>query len=77
MSAEQLRSVADGAEFIVNGYAFTKTVDGNYRVLNLNNDGKTAALLNRSAEMLETNMDDIELGIVSDYLKRNLPILAA
>ena len=77
MSEQQLEHVALGAEFIVNGYAFTKTDEGNYRVLNLNNQGKTAALLNRSGEMLETNMDDIELGIVSDYLKRNLPILAA
>lgn len=77
MSNEQLESVAIGADFIVNGYAFTKTDDGNYRVLNLNNEGRTAALLSQTGEMLETNMDDIELGIVSDYLKRNLPILAA
>lgn len=77
MSDEQLRNVAIGADFIVNGYAFTKTEDGNFRALNLNNGGKTAALLSQEGEMLETNMDDIELGIVSDYLKRNLPILVA
>lgn len=76
MRKEQLESVAIGADFIVNGYAFTKTEDGNYRALNLNNEGRTAALLSQAGEMLETNMDDIELGIVSDYLKRNLPILA-
>ncbi len=76
MRKEQLESVAIGADFIVNGYAFTKTEDGNYRALSLNNEGRTAALLSQAGEMLETNMDDIELGIVSDYLKRNLPILA-
>lgn len=77
MSDEQLEKVAVDADFIVNGYAFTKTEQGRYRVLNLNNDGKTAALLGPTGEMLETDMDDIELGIVVDYLKRNLPILAA
>lgn len=47
MSAEELENVAIKADFIVNGYAFTKTSGGNYRVLNLNNKGKTAALLNQ------------------------------
>lgn len=77
MSSEQLENTALAAEFIVNGYAFTKTDDGNYRVLNMNNGGESAALLGKDGEMLETNMDDIELGIVVDYLRRNLPILVA
>ncbi len=77
MSNEQLQKTVLDADFIVNGYAFTKTDDGNYRVLNLNNGGESAALLDKDGEMLETNMDDIELGIVVDYLKRNLPVLAA
>lgn len=59
MSNEQLENVAIEADFIVNGYAFTKTSGGNYRVLNLNNKGKTAALLDREGKMLETSMDDI------------------
>lgn len=77
MNKEQLENAVFDAEFIVNGYAFTKTENETYRVLNLNNDGATAVLLAANGEMLETNMDDIELGIVIDYLKRNLPILAA
>lgn len=77
MSAEQLENVAINADFVVNGYAFTKTEDGRYRVLNLNNGGKTAALLTAEGEMFETNMDDIELGIVAGYLKSTLSILAA
>ncbi len=76
MSNEQLQKAAFDAEFIVNGYAYTKTDEGNYRVLNLNNGGESAALLDKDGEMLETNMDDIELGIAIDYLKRNLPVLA-
>ena len=50
--------VADTADMIVNGYAFTKA-NGQVRVLNLN------------GELLETTMDDIELSIVQDYYARN------
>ncbi len=61
--------VADAAEIIVNGYAFTK--DGNnIKVLNLNRPRK-AAYISKSGEVLETSMDDIELDIVLDYYSRN------
>lgn len=51
--------VADAADVIVNGYAFTKVGD-NVKVLNLNKTEK-AAYLNQAGEVLETSMDDIEL----------------
>lgn len=61
--------IADAADLIVNGYAFTK--DGeNIRVLNLNNP-KKAAYLNKNRDILETSMDDIELDIVSEYYQKN------
>ncbi|MBO5070048.1 MAG: hypothetical protein J6C37_06780 [Roseburia sp.] len=61
--------VADAAELIINGYAFTK--DGrNIRVLNLNRPDR-AAIMTDSGEVIETSMDDIELDIVSEYFKRN------
>lgn len=61
--------IADAADMIVNGYAFTK--DGeNIRVLNLNNPKKTA-YLNKNGDVLETSMDDIELDIVSEYYQKN------
>ena len=61
--------VADAAEVIVNGYAFTK--DGtNVKVLNLNRPDK-AAVLSKDGEVLETSMDDVELDIAVDYYKRN------
>ena len=64
-----IKEVADAADVIVNGYAYTK--DGeNIRVLNLNNPEK-AAYLNRAGEVLETSMDDIELEIILDYYKKN------
>lgn len=61
--------IADAADMIVNGYAFTN--DGeNIRVLNLNNP-KKAAYLNKNGDVLETSMDDIELDIVSEYYQKN------
>lgn len=64
-----IKQVADSADIIVNGYAYTRT-DGNIRVLNLKNT-KKAALINKDGETLETSMDDIELAIVKDYYQRN------
>lgn len=61
--------VADKADVIVNGYAFTKS-DKNVKVLNLNHMDR-AAVLSQDGEILETSMDDIELDIVLDYYKKN------
>ena len=64
-----ISEVADRAEVIVNGYAFTK--DGeNVKILNLNNPNK-AVFITKIGEVLETSMDDIELDIVLDYYRRN------
>ena len=73
MSDAQLKDIADAADMIVNGYAFTLD-RGAVRVLNLNSPS-CAAVFSPEGEMLETSMDDIELHIVSDYLRRNVCIL--
>lgn len=54
-----IKQVADAADVIVNGYAFTKCELG-FRVLNLNNP-ESAAVFSEKGEALETTMDDIEL----------------
>lgn len=61
--------VADTADMIVNGYAFTKE-NGIIRVLNLNHPER-ACVLTKDGEMAETTMDDVELSIVSDYYQKN------
>lgn len=61
--------VADEANLIVNGYAFTKCEEG-YRILNLNKPTQ-AVVLSTDGEALETTMDDIEIQIVKDYYKKN------
>ncbi|MCQ2250388.1 MAG: hypothetical protein MJZ66_04690 [Bacteroidales bacterium] len=69
-----IEEIADKADMIVNGYAFTK--DNNFiRVLNLNDLDK-AALLSIDGEMQETTMDDIELAIAQKYYRRNQLLIA-
>ena len=63
-----IEEIADKADMIINGYAFTK--DGDYiRVLNLNCVNHAAVILN--GKIVETNMDDIENQIVMDYYDQN------
>ncbi len=63
-----VKDVADNADMIINGYAYTK--DGDYiRVLNLNRINNAAVIY--KDEIVETNMDDIEIQIVLDYYNKN------
>ena len=64
-----IKQVADAADMIVNGYAFTQGPEG-YRVLNLNRPDR-AVVFSKDGNVLETSMDDIEVSIVENYLKKN------
>lgn len=61
-----IKEIADKADIIIDGYAFSKYKTG-YRILNLNNTEK-AAVFSKNDEVLETTMDDIEISIVQKYL---------
>lgn len=63
------KTIADNADLIINGYAFTKSGD-NIRVLNLNHLDK-ALVFDSNQEVVETSMDDIEIQIVFDYYNKN------
>ena len=65
--------VADNADMIINGYAFTKA-DKNVRVLNLNNPEK-AVMIDETGDVLETSMDDIEIQIVRTYWEKNKDLM--
>ncbi len=65
-----IKEVADKADMIINGYAFTRK-DGRIHVLNLNCPDR-AVVYDTDGEILETTMDDIELSITSRYLLQNL-----
>ena len=63
-----IQEIADKADMIINGYAFTKD-ENCIRVLNLDRINHAAVIL--SDEIVETNMDDIESQIVLDYYQNN------
>lgn len=61
----KIKEIADRADMIVNGYAFTRE-NGQIRVLNLDNLDK-ALVMSEDGRVLQTTMDDIEIRIVLDY----------
>lgn len=63
-----VKKIADNADMIINGYAFTKNAE-QIRVLNLNCLNHAAVIYNE--KIIETNMDDIENAIVLDYYENN------
>ena len=65
-----IKTIADKADVIVNGYAFTSE-DNRIHVLNLDCPDK-AVVFSMDGDVLETTMDDIELSIASRYLQQNL-----
>ena len=68
MPEAKMKEIADAADMVVNGYAYTR-VDDNIRVLNLRT-GK-AAFVTYGHEVSETNMDDLDLGVAMRYLIEN------
>ena len=68
MPEAKMKEVADAADMVVNGYAYTFLGD-NIRILNLRT-GK-AALVTPSREISETNMDDMDIGVAMRYLVDN------
>ena len=69
MSEEKLKEIADNADMIVRGYAFTKK-DKNISVLNLNRP-TSAMYMSPEGKRLESTMDDIEQAIVLNIWERD------
>ena len=65
-----IKQVADAADMIVNGYAFTRCTEG-YRVLNLNRPDR-ATVFSKEGDALETSMDDIE--VAHFYYKQDVKL---
>ena len=70
MPEKELQKIAENAKIIVNGYAFSKRDDGFISILNLDHPD-CAMVINNEFEIIETNMDEIEQGIVLSLAKRN------
>ena len=75
MPREELEKIADQANMIIAGYAFTK-VDDKVKVLNLN-DVKEACVLSENGEMQSTNMNDVTLSLVQAYYQKNRQFMEA
>ena len=75
MPEEMLREIADKAEMIIRGYAFTRE-DEWIRVFNLN-DRESSMVMLPDGTMLETNMDEIEQALVMDIWGNNAKYMEA
>ena len=70
-----LKEIADKADMIIKGYAFTR--DGDFvRVLNLNG-GQTSMVMSPDGTMIETNMDEIELALVQNIWSKDSKYMEA
>ena len=69
MPEEKIKKIADSADMVVGGYAFTKK-DGKISVLNINNPAY-AMVLSLEGKLLETNMEPIEQVFVMRIWEKN------
>lgn len=74
MSDKQIQEIAEMAKIIVSGYAFSIMENGFISILNLE-DPSSAMVVNSDAEIIETNMDDIEQKIVLELCAKNLQFM--
>lgn len=69
MSETKIREIADKADMIIRGYAFTRE-DALIRILNLN-DRESSMVITSDGTMVETNMNEIEQALVLDIWQKD------
>ena len=74
MPEKEFETIADKAKFIVSSYAFTEMDDKKIRILNLEHP-EYSMVVNRTGEILETNMDIIEQQLVLGLCAKNLQFM--
>lgn len=74
MNTTERNKIAEKADMIVCGYAFSHTDNDFIRVVNLNAPFH-ALVMTREGIVSETDMDDIEISIVLKYWNRNKKLL--
>ena len=72
MKLQDKKKIADEADMIINGYAFTKKDDKVF-VVHLESFHHVAVIFHDI--IIETNMDEIECQIVLDYYHKNKEFL--
>lgn len=68
MQVDIIKEIADRADMIVSGYAYTNE-DGRVRITNLHRPDHVAVICD--GKIVETTMDDIEQVIVMEYYEDN------
>ena len=74
MNTTEISKIAECAEMIVCGYAFSHTGNGFIRAIHLHAPYH-ALVMTHEGETIETNMDDIEISIVAKLWQRNKKFL--
>ena len=74
MPQNELQAIADKADIIVSGYAFTMDDNRFVHILNLENPD-CAMMVSLDGDLLATNMDAIEQKIVLGLCEKNLQFL--
>ena len=69
MSDAKIQEIADKADMIIRGYAFTRE-DALIRILNLN-DRESSMVITSDGTMVETNMNEIEQALVLDIWQKD------
>ena len=69
MPEERIKQIADNADMIVRGYAFTREGDL-IRVFNTN-DGLSATVLTADGAMVGSSMDEMEQALVQSIWQRD------
>ena len=69
MSDAKIREIAEKADMIIRGYAFTRE-DALIRILNLN-DRESSMVIMSDGTMVETNMDEIEQALVLNIWQKD------
>ena len=73
MPEEKIKKIADSADMVVGGYAFTKN-DGIIAVLNINKP-EYAMVLSLDGKLLETNMEPVEQALVMRTWEKNSSLM--
>ena len=74
MLEEEVKKIANEAELVVNGYAFSVRSDGLISILNLIHPD-CAMVVSQKCEIIETNMDEIEQHIVLELCRKNMQFI--
>lgn len=74
MNTINRNKIAEKADMIVCGYAFSHKEDGNVSIVSLHAPYH-ASIMTPSGQIIETNMDDIEISIVVKLWNRNKKLL--